>query len=158
MSTFVKSATIHTPPPLLYFLGLLSIFNPSTSNSLSTSFWNFLLFACSQDSEQSASVIDLIFMSSAKFLNFGAIDLQFGAEKVGSSEPISSLLSLLTVWREVGIVAGRFWCCSYHTGGEQSPWCVVTPVTTLICCSQAPSASSLRTEAWLTKLSSGAIL
>ena len=141
MSTLVKFATIQTPPPLLYFLGLLTIFNPSTSSNLSTSFWNFLFFVCSQDSEQSATPIDLIFMSSAKFLNFGAINLQFGAENDGSSEPTSSLLSLLTVWREVGSVAGRLWCCSYHTGGARSHWCVVTPVTTLISCSQEPSVS-----------------
>ena len=62
--------------------------------------------------------IDLIFMSSTLFLIFGPMLRQFGAEKDGSEDPISSLLSLLIVFLVAGRSAGRLTCSSYQGGGE----------------------------------------
>ena len=62
--------------------------------------------------------MDLIFISSTILLSFGPILRQFGAEKEGNEDPVSSLLSLLIVFLITGRSAGRLMCSSNHRGGE----------------------------------------
>ena len=62
--------------------------------------------------------MDLIFMSSTILLIFGPILRQFGAEKEGNEDPVSSLLSLLIVFLITGRSAVRLLCSSNQGGGE----------------------------------------
>ena len=72
----------------------------------------------SQDSLARIQEIDLIFISSKIFLNFGAKLLQFGAEKTGKDAPVSSLLSLLIVFLVDGRLRGLGTYSSCQAGGE----------------------------------------